>query len=97
MKIDIERELRSAVKSGIVLIGSNETVKAVNDGSAKIVILASNCPDGVADAVKSAGVATFVYHEPNVELGTICGKPYPIASLAVVDPGESEILALGEG
>ena len=31
-----------------------------------------------------------------MELGAICGKPFSVAALAIVDPGESNILSLVE-
>lgn len=44
MKINVDKSLIKAVKTGKVIIGANRTVDAAENGSAKMVVLASNCP-----------------------------------------------------
>ncbi len=91
--MNIDRALQVAVKTGKVLIGSNETLKAVKRGQAKLVILASNCPKHVRAEVETK-VKTFNYSGTSTDLGATCGKPYAIAALAVAHLGESDILAV---
>lgn len=91
--MDLDRAFQIAIKTGNVLIGSNETLEAVKKGKAKLVILASNCPPNVRAEIESK-VQTFDYPGPSTDLGATCGKPYAIAALAVIDPGESGIMAV---
>ena len=91
--MDIDRALRVAVKTGKVLIGSNETLEAVKRGQTKLVILASNCPKHVREGIETK-VKTFDYPGTSTDLGATCGKPYAIAALAVTNLGESDILAV---
>ena len=43
-KIDISRALKSAITTGKVEFGVDQTVKAVKDGKAQMVVISRNCP-----------------------------------------------------
>lgn len=94
--MDIQRSLRTAVGTGNVLIGADQTQRAVDNGEAKLVILASNSPAGEAirAAASKSNVPVHDYNGMGTQLGPACGKPFAISALAVVDAGESDILAL---
>lgn len=90
--IDIARALKTAATTGDVRFGLAETRKSVKNGEAKLVVLASNCPD--KDVVPSGTpMKLLVFDGTNVELGSACGKPFPISALAIINPGESNILS----
>ena len=42
--MDLNKSLKLAIDTGKVSVGSKQSCKAINSGSAKLVILASNCP-----------------------------------------------------
>ncbi|MHC1635865.1 MAG: 50S ribosomal protein L30e [Candidatus Methanospirareceae archaeon] len=90
----INRELREAMKTGKVKIGSRETIKAIKKKEAKIVIYSSNCPEEIKKEFMNVDEDVIVYEYPanSVELGLVCGKPYSVASLCIIDVGTSEIL-----
>jgi len=93
MGINLNKELMAAVKTGKVLLGSKQSIKAASAGNAKLVVVASNCPSAVRRSLEEANVPIIQFDGMGVDLGTVCGKPFAIAALAVVDEGESEILA----
>ncbi|MEA2033310.1 MAG: 50S ribosomal protein L30e [Euryarchaeota archaeon] len=101
---DMNRELQKVLKSGKVLIGANETLKALRGEEAvvKAVIYASNCPEDITEGFKEVTKQkkgnTLFYEYPvnSLELGLACGKPYSIASLCIRDTGKSDILRLIE-
>ncbi|KUK04890.1 MAG: large subunit ribosomal protein L30e [Methanosarcinales archaeon] len=93
MGINLNKELMSAVKTGKVLLGSKQSLKAVSAGNAKLVVVASNCPPSVKRRLEEANVPIIRFDGTGVDLGTVCGKPFAIAALAIVEEGESEILA----
>lgn len=93
MKINVDKSLIKAVKTGKVIIGANRTVDAAAKGSAKMVILASNCPEDIKKRVQETNVPVLEYEGTSVELGPVCGKPFTIAAMAILDAGESDILA----
>jgi len=92
MKVDLSKALRRALKTGVVYLGSKRTIKAVRNGKAKLVVVAKNCPEDVMEKLKKYDVRIVTYDGTNMELGAICGKPFSVAALAVIDEGESEIL-----
>ncbi len=92
MKVDLNKALRRAMRTGEVYIGSKRTIKALKDGKAKMVIVAKNCPEEVLEIIKRYDVKTVTFSGTNMELGAICGKPFSVAALAIVNEGESEIL-----
>ncbi len=92
MKIDLSKALRRAIKTGEVYVGSKRTLKAVRDGKAKMVVVAKNCPEDVMEKLKKHEVKVVTFEGTNMELGAICGKPFSVAALAIINEGESEIL-----
>ncbi|WP_054853145.1 50S ribosomal protein L30e [Vulcanisaeta distributa] len=96
--IDISRELQVALNTGKVTLGYRESLKAVIDGSAKLVIIASNAPADVMNTVqhyaKISNVPVYVFQGSSWDLGAAVRKPFKISTIAIIDPGESNILAL---
>jgi len=89
--IDVPRALRIATETGDVRFGVNQVHKAVKAKAAKMIVVAANCP---ADALTGLGdVKRFSFPGTNAELGAACGVPFSVAALAVVAPGESNILS----
>ena len=91
-RIDIGRALKSAISTGKVEFGVDQTTKAVKDGKAQMVILARNCPS--AELKGDIGVKVHVYDGNNMELGALCGKPFSGSALVIIDKGSSNILTL---
>lgn len=92
--INIDRALRSSIRTGKVVLGSNLTVEAGASGKAKLVINAIDCPEEVATELRKAEVPVYNYSGRGKDLGAACGKPFSVAALAVIEPGDSEIMAL---
>ena len=89
--IDVVRALKTAATTGDVRFGLAETKKSVKKGETKLVVVSSNCPD--KSIVSGSLPRVLVFNGTNVELGNACGKPFPISALAIVSPGESNILS----
>ena len=89
--IDVPRALRIAATTGDVRFGLKEVRKAVKARAAKMVVVSSNCPPG---ALRGLGdIKVLPFSGTNAELGASCGVPFSVAALAVVAPGESNILS----
>jgi large subunit ribosomal protein L30e len=97
---DIGRELQVAMNTGRVVIGFEETKKAVLAGTPKMVILAANAPRWARDDIeyyaRLAGIPVFIFPGSSIELGAAAKRPHRIMAIAVIDPGQSEILKLVE-
>lgn len=90
--IDASRALKIAVETGTVWVGARRTRKAIRNGDARLVVVAANCPD--ASLRSQAKVRVHAFPGSSLELGSACGKPYPVSAVAVLDPGESNILSV---
>lgn len=88
--IDVTRALRVAVDTGDVRFGLKQVRQVVGQGKARLVVVATNCPTDL----REAGAGVYAFPGTNVELGAACGKPFSISALAVVDPGDSNILSV---
>ena len=91
-RIDISKPLKAAIATGEVAFGLDQTEKAIKAGKAQMIIVAKNCPNKAL--ATDAGIKTFVYDGNNMELGSLCGKPFSVSALAIIDKGTSNILTL---
>lgn len=91
-KVDISRALKAAITTGKVEFGVDQTEKAVKTGKAQMIILSRNCPSSILK--DNTAVKVHVYEGNNMELGALCGKPFSVSALAVIDKGTSNILTL---
>ncbi|MEA1907810.1 MAG: 50S ribosomal protein L30e [Euryarchaeota archaeon] len=92
MEIDLNKALRKTIRSGKVLIGSNTCLDVVKNNNDLTVVLAANCPAHIRSQIHDSGVPTIEYPGMSVDLGTACGKPFTIATMAIIDPGDSNIM-----
>ena len=93
METDISKVLRSAISTGKVVIGTKQTSDAVKKGTAQVIVVSNDCVEKSIEELK--GTALIKYHGPGVDLGVACGKPFSISALAVLEPGDSDILSFG--
>ncbi len=95
--MDINKALKTAVTTGKVVFGFEQTLKALDAGKARLIIVSSNCPDKHMGTIeKNEKVPFHRFNGTNIELGSACGKPFSISVLSVLNEGQSEILALGK-
>lgn len=94
--MDLAKSIRIAVESGKVELGSSKTKKNMLVGKGKLVITASNCPKEIKQDIqtysKISGMPVLEFNGTSIELGRICGKPFPIASMCIIEEGNSDIL-----
>lgn len=99
-QVDFIRALQMAIKTGEVVLGSKRTIKLVLHGKAKLVVIAENAPPELKRDIeyyaKLSGIPVYRFKGTNYELGTLVGKPFSVAMLAIIDPGQSNILDLIE-
>jgi large subunit ribosomal protein L30e len=97
--VDFAFELRKAEETGKIVMGAKKAIQYAKMGGAKLIIVARNArPDLKDDIVyyaKLSGVPVYEFEGSSVELGTLLGRPHTVSALAILDPGESRILALG--
>ena len=98
--IDVDKAIGTAVKTGKVVLGANETVKNAQSGKAKLIVIAANCPVQTRGDIEYygglSGVNIVVYRGTSIDLGMACGMPFMVSALSVKEPGDSDILKLAE-
>lgn len=93
--MDFNASLRRAMKTGTVLLGQNSTSVCMKEGKAQMVVIADNCPSEYRQQMDTQkNVFIYTFGGSSVALGKACGKPFMVSALAIVDPGESDILSL---
>ena len=93
---DLTNDIRLAVDTGKVSLGYREVIKAVNTNSAKVVVVAEKGKKSIIEDInhmcKIAGIRLIKFKGGSMELGTVCGRPYSVNSLSVIEPGNSNIV-----
>jgi large subunit ribosomal protein L30e len=92
--MDINRALKLAVNTGKVLFGVKQAEKNAQSGDAKLFIKASNFPVEEIEMIESLNVPSYAFSGNNYELGAVCGKPFSVSIISVIEPGESDIMDL---
>lgn len=95
---DMSNSIRIAVKTGRVTFGFENTLKAIKKGKAKLVIVARNSPGDLRSQIeyysKLSEVPIFEFKSSSLDLGSTCGKPFMVSTMAVQDAGDSNILQI---
>jgi large subunit ribosomal protein L30e len=96
----IDRELRLALSTGRVYIGSKESIQEMRRGRSKLTIISNNCPEKIREKIvnqsKIGRIPVIVHVKDSVDLGIVCGKPYPVSAIVINNPGDSKILEITE-
>merc|ERR1711981_918848 len=92
----INSHLALVMKSGKAQLGYKQTLKSLRGGKAKLIMIASNCPPLRKSEIEYyamlAKTGVHHYSGDNGALGTACGKYFQVATLAVTDAGDSDIV-----
>ncbi len=96
--MNIERAIRQAVVTGKVTLGEKETAQAVRGKKAKLVIVAQNCPGPLKENLDLLStrfdMPVYKFDGTCLKLGAVCGKPFLVSMLGVIEAGESSVLEL---
>ncbi|MCC7552922.1 MAG: 50S ribosomal protein L30e [Methanobacteriaceae archaeon] len=96
--MDVDRGIRVAVDTGDVTLGSEKSIQSLKLGKGELVIVADNSPEEIVEDVKYyselSEITFYTYEGTSVELGSVCGKPFTVATLVINDPGDSTILEI---
>jgi len=96
----MDKAIRTAVDTGKVELGTDRARKLSLTGKAKLVVIAANCPEAPEKDLRRycelSAIPVVGYAGTSVELGTVCGKPFPVSALSVVEEGSSDIMKAAE-
>ena len=98
--IDVNKAIATAVKTGKILFGTNNAIKNAKTRRAKLIIVASNCPQKIREDIeyycKLSNIPVTIYNGTSIDLGAVCGKSFKVSVLIIREPGDSDILKLAE-
>ena len=96
--MNIERAIRKVVDTGEVVLGAKESIASVMDKKTRLVLVAENCPKDLKDKLdhyaNPSNIHVYNFPGSSMEMGAICGKPYVISMLSIIEVGDSDILEL---
>ena len=99
-KVDVNKQIQIVVKTGKVSFGIKEAVDSARFAKAKLLIMASNCPEpqrsDITQYAKQSDLPIYNYQGTSRDLGGACLKPFVVSVLTIREPGDSEILKLAE-
>lgn len=97
---DINTNIKVAYKTGNVIYGKKQVIKALRSNPFKMLIVANNCPrefleelDYLNSLMKDK-LFIHRYKGSSWDLGLACAKPYMISVIGIVDQGDSSLLDL---
>jgi len=98
--IDIDKAIATAVKTGKVTFGTGSALQNAKTGKAKLVVLATNCPNNMRESIerycKLSDIPFIVFRGAALDLAAVCQRPFTVSALSIREPGDSEILKLTE-
>ena len=96
--MDSEKEIRRAVDTGKVIIGFRECEKNVLKGIGKLLIVSGSVDEKKKEKLRYIAelseIPYFDFKNTSMKLGALCGKPYPISVMLIMEPGKSKVLEI---
>ncbi|MEM4662479.1 MAG: 50S ribosomal protein L30e [Candidatus Diapherotrites archaeon] len=94
--MEIENEIRRAIESGKVVLGYRECEKNVLKGIGRLLIVSKRFEKKKVEKLEHiaevAKIPFLSFDRSPMELGAICGKPYAVSTILVLDAGKSKIM-----
>jgi large subunit ribosomal protein L30e len=96
--VDVDKVLKSTVKKGKVMIGSKQVKMVISNGTAKLIVMAKNCPysSEIDKLAKKKKIPVYNHNSNSIDLGYTCGKTFAVSVFAVMEEGGSNILQLAQ-
>ena len=93
---DMAKEIRRAVDTGKAVLGFKETEKNILKGNGQLLILSGNIQkkekERLESLAKTAKLPAHSFQGTSMERGAVCGKPFTITSLLVLEQGKSTVV-----
>jgi large subunit ribosomal protein L30e len=98
--MDLQKAIRIAVETGKTKMGSKQGKVAALKGAAKLLLISNNCQKNVKEEIvhcaDKSKLPYCIVELSSMEIGSVCGKPFPVSVLSIIDPGNSEIMKVIE-
>jgi large subunit ribosomal protein L30e len=98
--IDVNKAITTTAKTGKIQFGASNALKNVKTKKAKLILLASNCPQNIKENLEYyctlSEIPVSIFRGESTDLGALCGKPFNVSVLTIKEPGDSNILKVTE-
>jgi large subunit ribosomal protein L30e len=81
--MELEEKIKRAIRENKIIIGYRECLKYIRNNVPETVILAKNTPEKIKNIILNSNVKVEFFDGSSKDLGTICGKPHPITTIAI--------------
>jgi large subunit ribosomal protein L30e len=96
--VEAGKEIRRAVDTGKVSFGTKQCEKELKKGNGEIIVISDNINKSDKEKIKHlaelGGKQVFEFDKNGLALGSVCGKPFVVSALIVLDVGKSKVLEL---
>lgn len=79
--------IQKELKEDNVILGYRESLEFIKTGSPKLIVVPQNVPDKemkeVEHDAKLSGAKIETFEGSSMDLGVICGKPFPVMLLVI--------------
>lgn len=83
----LEKLIKEKLKENKVILGFNTVMKFLKNAHPKLIVYANNIPEDrkkmIEHNAKISKVEIKEYPNDSVNLGLVCGKPFPVSVLAI--------------
>lgn len=80
-------EIQSAIKNDKALLGYRESIKFIKLNQAKLIVMSNNLQEQIKNEIlhiaKLSNSKYEIFDGNSKELGTVCGKPFPVSVLTI--------------
>ena len=98
MVVDANKEIRRAVDTGKVAFGFKQCQKELAKGNGELIIISKNMQPSEKEKLKhiaQIGEKKVVdYDKSGLVLGSVCGKPFVVSAMIILDKGKSNVTEL---
>ncbi len=98
--MDTNIEIRRAVETGKVDFGEKQAEKNILKGNGELIIISSNTKKLLKERLehyaKISEIPFYEFSGTSTELGSVCGKPFPVSVMTIISKGKSKILEVND-
>ena len=85
--MDLAKLIKTKVKENKIILGYRTVIKFIKNGRPELIVFANNIPEEkrrmIEHNAKIAKIEIKEYPNDGVNLGLVCGKPFPVSVLAI--------------
>lgn len=83
----LNEEIQSAVKTNNAILGYRRSIKFLKLNKPKLIVMSNNVPQEIKSEIEHVSKLSDskfeVFGGNSKDLGTFCGKPFPVSVLAI--------------